>query len=678
MTTAIEKPLVGETPKQAERANSVSQTPPLVPLVLRVGVTGHRPDAAKRPSPDVHVLRKMISQVLQIIKDSTNGIADVSDGVFAVAEGDKTRRVDRRLRVISALAAGADQWVADEAIKLGYELQSPLPFPRDVYREDFTVPADVQEYDRLLALATRVLELDGRVDLVEGQRSPDSRSYEAVGRAILNQTDVLIAIWDGKPGHGRGGTANVVREGIRRGIPVIWIPWSKPASWSLQLPHWRLVKNNDEGEDDTGRLKELVYSLLQPPDGSTAHGETGTLREEYFKDRRRNGRPLLGIWMLFRNIICGDFVGKGASEAWEKLFKLEWFKVEDFSEFARRNADHDWNVRHNIAETPMAHPLSRKITSWVDDAYLPHYAWANGLSMYYGNLYRSAFLVNSLLGALAVFLALVCIGMGVVGKPQTAWILGEFAVIVGVLILTQRGRRRNWHVRWLDYRMLAERLRVIRCASLFGGGGPQIVFAAHYSSYGNPLNTWMHWHYRAIERAAGLPGVSLTAEYLESCREFWCESLIEDQRSYHASTREHSEKLDDWLHHAGETMFGATLIACALHILHLWVEGDARFSWIPENLSGWLTVVSACLPALGAAFATIRSQAETQRLKQRSRAMAESLASLNRDLSSVRVTEASLSSLEIREYFDLTIDLMIREMLDWRVVFQDRPLVLPV
>jgi hypothetical protein len=657
---------------------ATTQAPPLVPLVLRVGVTGHRPDAMKRKNPNVEAMRQAISEVLRIIKDSTDGIAETCREAFALTPGDPSQRIDRRLRIVSALASGADQWVADEAISLGYELQSPLPFPRDEYRKDFRSPREVREFDRLLSKATSVFELDGQVNYSNGDRIPDGRSYEAVGRAILNQTDILIAVWDGEPGHGLGGTGNIIQEGHRRGIPVVWIPWSAPGKWTIRLPHWRLIVDTGDLKDDTRRLRDLVHELLKPPDGSKTRSDIGTVREEYFAEHQRHGRPLLGVWILFRNVICGDFWAKGSMAVWRRLLDLRWFKVEDFVNQVNQRARQDWTTRTGPQHEPLQFTIPGNTRRWVDRCYLRHYAWANGLSMYYGNLYRSAFLVNSLLGALAVFLALVCIGMNISGKSQTIWILGEFAVILGILLLTQRGRRRNWHVRWLDYRMLAERLRVIRCASLFGGGGPQMVFAAHFSSYGNPSNTWMHWHYRAIERAAGLPNVTLSREYMESCREFWCENLLEGQRSYHAGAGERSEKMDHWLHHTGEMMFSATLIACALHILHLWVEGDMRFSWIPEHLSGWLTVASAALPALGAALATIRSQAETQRLKQRSRAMSETFASLHLAMSSIRIADESLSSVALRETFDSATDLMIRELLDWRVVFQDRPLVLPV
>jgi hypothetical protein len=34
---------------------------------------------------------------------------------------------------------------------------------------------------------------------------------------------VLIALWDGQPSRGKGGTAEIVAYARQRGIPVVWI-----------------------------------------------------------------------------------------------------------------------------------------------------------------------------------------------------------------------------------------------------------------------------------------------------------------------------------------------------------------------------------------------------------------------------------------------------------------------
>jgi hypothetical protein len=354
------------------------------------------------------------------------------------------------------------------------------------------------------------------------------------------------------------------------------------------------------------------------------------------------------------------------------------FRVDPFWPSARDQAARGWTTKQSAPAAPAAHLLSDRVREFVDRAFLPHYAWANGLSGYYGNLHRGAFVLNSLLGAAAVFLALVTIAAGITGRGQSAWILAELLVILAILGLTHIGRRRRWHQRWIDYRMLAERLRLARGTSLLGGAPPGVPHAGHLATYGNPLRTWMHWHSLAVERAAGLlPSVSFTGEYLAGCREFWLENLLENQRCYHEVTGSRLATLDRRLHRAGNSLFVLTLAACLLHGTHLWVDGSPRFAWVPAWAPGWLTLLSAFLPAAGAACAAIRGMAESQRLAQRSRAMEDALEKLQADLAQVPTEDRALHSERLRDCTDRVSDLMVREMLDWRVVFQDRPLNLP-
>jgi hypothetical protein len=660
----------------------ITQTPPRAPLVLRVGVTGHRPEPddlpdedRKRPAPDIASITATIKEVLDVIRVSFKGIADSNGQLFDLTPTATSQPGGGILRIVSALASGPDQWVAKEAIGLGFELQAVLPFDRYEYLKDFTAESDISNYHQLLEKAKAVLELDGKVKTdISGNRKPDNQSYEAVGRALLNQTDLLIAVWDGKEAQGRGGTGQVVREALQNGIPVIGIPWDSAEGWRVRKSPWHLYEEAADLAGDNDRLMEVVQKLLLPPDeNSFPDIESGvSLRNEYFKEGQKNGSPQLGIWLLFRNLVCGKIFKKGG---FKDIYKV--FLVENFEEKEKENIQNDW-ITKKSEDQPMDHPFGDKIRTWVDDRYFKHYAWANGLSVFYGNLHRSAFIINYLLSSIAVFLALVCIAHQIKGTGQTGWILAELVVIFGILALTRRGQVKCWHQRWIDYRTLAERLRVARCQALYGGGRQQVVYEGHLTSYGNPSNTWMNWHIRAIERAAGLPTASLTSEYLASCQEFWKESLVQDQINYHKTGFVNFKKMDRRLHKTGDFLFTATLIACMIHLAHIWLEGDMRFDWMPPNTGGWMTMLCAFLPALGAAFAAIRSHSEVQRLTQRSKAMEETLEQLKIDLASVPVTGNSLNSVQLRNKTDRVSNLMTNEMLDWRVVFQDRPLGLPV
>lgn len=236
-----------------------------VPLVLSIGVTGHRTEKVvftpgekrKRKIPDIPAIRASVREVLEVIRVSFVGVADIKGELYDLISEENRQPGGGTLRIISGLASGADQWVAEAAINLGFELQSILPFSHEEYLKDFTVASEAEAYKSLLSKASSVYELDGKIGKDEnGNRIPDSQSYEAVGREILNQTDLLIAVWDGKDAQGRGGTEQVVQEALQNRIPVIWIPWNNPENW-------KLLERSDFLQNDVNQDNNPVSLVIQ-------------------------------------------------------------------------------------------------------------------------------------------------------------------------------------------------------------------------------------------------------------------------------------------------------------------------------------------------------------------------------------------------------------------------------
>ena len=69
------------------------------------------------------------------------------------------RYPDRRLQVMSSLAEGADQLVAEIAINLGVELVVPLPMRKDLYLQDFATAEARARFESLCDRASEVYEL---------------------------------------------------------------------------------------------------------------------------------------------------------------------------------------------------------------------------------------------------------------------------------------------------------------------------------------------------------------------------------------------------------------------------------------------------------------------------------------------------------------------------------------
>lgn len=118
---------------------------------------------------------------------------------------------------VSCLADGADQIFAEAVLNAGGRLTVVVPSVD--YRDKLPETAHAS-YDALLA----------RADETQALPFTDStpEAHMAASRAMLDQIDRLIAVWDGKPARSWGGTADVADEARARDIDVIVI-WPEGA-----------------------------------------------------------------------------------------------------------------------------------------------------------------------------------------------------------------------------------------------------------------------------------------------------------------------------------------------------------------------------------------------------------------------------------------------------------------
>lgn len=122
---------------------------------------------------------------------------------------DELRRTNPHTSMIalSALAEGADRLAARVALDMGLRLVVPLPMPQAVYEHDFSSSDSVAEFRELLAKADHVIELGAHA--AEG--AARDRAYARAGAYIVSRCQILLALWDGSDSGLAGGTAEVVR-----------------------------------------------------------------------------------------------------------------------------------------------------------------------------------------------------------------------------------------------------------------------------------------------------------------------------------------------------------------------------------------------------------------------------------------------------------------------------------
>ncbi|MFJ5029513.1 hypothetical protein ACIQB5_15620 [Streptomyces sp. NPDC088560] len=115
---------------------------------------------------------------------------------------------------ISCIAKGSDSIFAEVVLDLGGSLVAVIP-SKD-YRENKVKPDHAATFDRLIGAADKVLVLDNE--------TANRAAYEDANRTILQSAERLVAVWNGEPPSGKGGTADTVQEARDAGLPVdvVW------------------------------------------------------------------------------------------------------------------------------------------------------------------------------------------------------------------------------------------------------------------------------------------------------------------------------------------------------------------------------------------------------------------------------------------------------------------------
>jgi len=189
--------------------------PPKPRLTLRVGITGHRPNKLARS--DLPRIERQLREIFAMIETAVANAYDANKAVYASAPPAGAKPY--HIRLISGFAEGADQ-MAVAVCPADWTVEAILPFPKDEYLKDFERSAtgdgrDVRgEFLASLARAAVVTELPTPPERNQG--------YVRVGSALLDRSDVLIAVWDGEPPK-PGGTGAVARDACERGMPVVWL-----------------------------------------------------------------------------------------------------------------------------------------------------------------------------------------------------------------------------------------------------------------------------------------------------------------------------------------------------------------------------------------------------------------------------------------------------------------------
>jgi hypothetical protein len=143
---------------------------------MKIGVTGHQ----NLGGQDVVAwLREEISVVLEVAR---------------LPEG------------FTCLAKGADQLYAE--ILLTKSLPYTFVQPCHKYESTFITAEDLANFRRLYREAARIVEMPFQ--------DPSESAFLSAGQFIVDTCELMIAVWDGRPAKGLGGTADVVSYAVAK------------------------------------------------------------------------------------------------------------------------------------------------------------------------------------------------------------------------------------------------------------------------------------------------------------------------------------------------------------------------------------------------------------------------------------------------------------------------------
>ena len=508
--------------------------------------------------------------------------------VLATVAAACDRYQNNTLRLISPLAEGADRLVARLAVTAGYSLEVICPFRVTDYESDFGTPATpnvsaadcLQEFRSLLAQAATVLELDGC-------RQTEAASYEAVGRAVARNADLMIAVWNGKPGAGRGGTAETVRFALSLGVPVWWVPTDgRPPVWLTEASELPAIATRASqvpsggGEAAMRSLDAHLASIRRRPAFPRHHVEQG-----HAPGSHPHG--------LLERLFGGFLPASDPATAVEQVRLRGWFSVYGWFErlLAYDRADHPSAVMR---------PGNGQAETWPywNQLYTKYDAFAS-INM---SAYRSTYVIVFFLAAIALVFAVCALAFPTKKIFFTAI---EFVVLIILAFMVFISQKNGWHDRAVRFRLTAELIRKQSFLSLLAETVP--LPRPHRMGDATDFANYL--------RSAPLASGQFSPDILHRVAGLVARELLSDQESYHARRARKMKLVGKRLALVGDALFIATILLVSIKLALL-------LFGVAYGVTVVIGVLSAIFPAVAAFSVGVRSYAEFELMAAQSVEMA--------------------------------------------------------
>jgi hypothetical protein len=507
-------------------------------------------------------------------------------------------------------------------------LHAVLPYAEEQFahddEDDSAQPETRELFHQMLWKAESKFVMDFPNCHPSAQKQAREEAYDAAGSLIVNHSDVLITIWDGRDSGAKGGTASSIQKAERAGIPVVRID-------GRRLPHVMLPAE----EPGLGPLRVLIRGILALPEAEIGIGRQAGGPQARLHQYLSESRPRWAPAVVFKSakkmfLVNSHRMPSRDAQRWPAQPGERWSKVQEYFQPAENRADR--------------------------------------LASHYARWTRGTFTANCLLSAFAVT---GTVAPRLWDEPGAmVWIekIGPVFLLLAIGLYFH-ARWREVHVRWIEYRMLAELF--YSTALVMGIGASPRLATRIQKDHGN-FSSWVKWYVDAMVREAGLFPIRLDPAYLAEFRSVLAERLKEQAKGYHEPRWRESDLIAARIRLVGSWLFKITLVSCLVELRNLWPGLNAG-AWF-EPLKPYveqLPLVAVLCTIWGAALAVFAYQADFSKLAQVSGMLHGQLMQLCED------TERSMSGAELRECARRTAEVMMQEHEDWYLFYSLRELEHP-
>jgi hypothetical protein len=636
---------------------------------LSLGITGHRDTNAAYRENAANIgerLRRVFNAIDQSIAD------------------------DKKPRLHALLSLGADLQSVEIALQLGWQVSAPLPFGKRLNVAINAQPETVEDARALLydegkcsadvnAAAARIADVTSRVTCFElaerdGMLEPlfleslrNRTSPEAIqafsvaaseraalaGQVMVDQIDMLVAIWDGHSPGPVGGTRHTIARALDIGIAVLWIDAGHPDDWRILDNPESLANRWNLAKVDDAEVVRMCRAAIALNDGADVGRDLLDSNPPPIRSRKR-----FHVYRRVEVLFAGEF---------RNLFRSLTQR------YAREEDVVSVEAATLLGSAAALPHMDQRLLERTEKDVIRRFVRADAVATYLSDAYRGGMVANLLLAAFAVIGGIAYLPFFDAGA-KWPFALFEFALLVWILLIIVIGRKHDWHGRWFQTRRVAEYLRHAPFMLFLGvarpaGSWPQSSDAG-----------WPENYVRSILREIGLPNATICQQTLRTALECWIGQHVSAQRVYHVAKAKRLKRIHENLEKVSERLFLFAMLVVAAYLLG---EVAGWMGLVPvdklRHASKLFTFLGVALPTLGGALAGIHYFADFGRFAAISESTASRLEGVEQRITALLAApDDELDYRRVASIARAVDEIVVSEIEHWQDVFGGKHISVPV